>query len=175
MFQKSDQILLEINAIRAKSQMGTEEIRVKIKLFKLCLMSAILNGLAAWGRIKTREIEETERIHGKALKQLLQVPMSASAAGVLMETGIWLAKEYLQYSTMMVYHSIINSEEERIAKKIVKEQRKYTLQQTFYSRVNSISKDTEVDLKAAEKHRRSARKKLIEQKIKGNIQKKVSS
>ena len=173
MWQKSDQILLEINAIGAKSQMGTEEIRVKIKLFELCLMSAILNGLAAWRRIMTRKIEEIERIQGKALKQLLQVPMSASATGVLMETGIWPAKEYLQYSTMMVYHSIINSEEERIAKKIVKKQRKYTLQQTFYSRVHSISKDTGVDLKAAEKHRRSARKKLIKQKIKGNIPKRL--
>ena len=78
-----------------------------------------------------------------------------------METGIWPPKEYLQYSTMMLYHSIINSEEERIAKNIVKEQRKYNLQQTFYSRVNSISKETGVDIKGAEKLRKSAWKKSI--------------
>ena len=34
-----------------------------------------------------------------------------------METEIWFAKEHLQCSTMMLCHSIINSEEERIAKK----------------------------------------------------------
>ena len=90
-----------------------------------------------------------------------------------MEAGIWPAKEYLQYSTMMLYHSIINNEEERIAKNIVKEQRKYNLQQTFYRRVNSISKETGVDIKAAEKLRKSAWKKLIKQKIKGNIQKRL--
>ena len=56
--------------------MGTEEIRVKLKLFDSCLMPAILHGLAVWGRIMTREIEEIERMQNKALKQLLQVPMS---------------------------------------------------------------------------------------------------
>ena len=47
--------LLEINAIRAKSQLGTEEIRVKVKLLELHLMPAILHGLTVCGRILTRE------------------------------------------------------------------------------------------------------------------------
>ena len=88
----------------------------------------------------TREIEEIEKMQSTVLKQLLEVPISTSTAGLLMETGIWPAKEYLQYITMMLYHSIINSEGERIAKNIVKEQCKYNLQQTFHSRINSISK-----------------------------------
>ena len=95
-------------------------------------------------------------MQSKALKQLLYVPISTSTAGVLIETGMWPAKEYLQYSTMMLYHSIINSEEERITKNIVKEQRKYNLPQIFYSRGNSVSKETRVDIKAAEKMRKSA-------------------
>ena len=47
---------------------------------------------------------------------------------------------------MMLYHSIINSEEERIAKNIIKEQPKHNPQQTLYSRVNSIIKETGVDI-----------------------------
>ena len=167
--KKSNKILLEINAIGAKSMVGTEEIRVKLKLFELCLMPAILHVIAAWGRIFTREIE---RMQSKELKQLLQVPLSTSTTGVLIETGIWPAMEYLQYSTMMLYHGILNSEE-RVAKNIVKEQCKYNLQQTFYNRVNSIIKETGVGTKAAEKLRKSAWKKLIKQKIKGNIQKRL--
>ena len=86
MWQKSNKMLLQINATGTKSQVGTREIRVKLKLFKLCLIPAILHGLAAWGRIVTREIEEIERMQSKTLKQLLQVPISLSTAGVLMET-----------------------------------------------------------------------------------------
>ena len=118
-------------AIGAKRQVRTEEIRVKLKLFELCLMPVILHELAAWGKILKREIEEIERMQSKALKQLLQVPISTSTAGVLMETGIWPPKEYLHYSTMMLYHSTINSDEEHIAKNIVKEPHKYNLQPSF--------------------------------------------
>ena len=61
-----------------------------------------------------RNIRKIE--NAKQSTQLLQVPKSTSIAGVLMETGIWPAKEYLQYSTMMLYHSIINVEEELVVK-----------------------------------------------------------
>ena len=70
---------------------------------------------------------------------------------------------------MIPYHSIINSEEERIAKSMVKEQHKYYLEKNFYSRINIVSKGIGVDIKVAEKLRKSARKKLIH----GNIQKRL--
>ena len=62
MWQKSNKTLLEI-----QSQVETKEIRVRLKLFELCLMPSMLHGLAAWGRIMTREIEEKERMQNKAL------------------------------------------------------------------------------------------------------------
>ena len=71
---------------------------------------------------------------------------------------------------MMLHHSIVNSEEERLANNKVKEQSKCNLRQTLCSRANSVNKETGVDIKAAEKLRKSAWKELIEQKIKGNIQ-----
>ena len=95
-------------------------------------------------------------MESKAFKQLQQIPISTSTAVVLMETRTQPAKEYLQYNTMMLYHSITNNEEELITKNIVKEQRKYNLPQIFYSRGNSVSKEARVDIKAAEKMRKSA-------------------
>ena len=44
-WQQSNKILFEINAIGSKSQVGTEEIGLKLKLFQLCLMPAILHGI----------------------------------------------------------------------------------------------------------------------------------
>ena len=68
--------ILEINAIGAKNQVGTEEIAVKLKLFELWLMPAMQYWLAAWRRILTREPDKIEIMQSKALKQLLQVPIS---------------------------------------------------------------------------------------------------
>ena len=45
-----------------------------------------------------------------------------------------------------------NYNEEQVANKTVKGQQKCNLKQNFYSRVNSTSKETRVDIKAAEKN-----------------------
>ena len=43
-----DIINQEISAIGAKTQVGKEEVRVKLKLFEICLMPALLYGMEAW-------------------------------------------------------------------------------------------------------------------------------
>ena len=40
----------------------------------------------------TKETDEIERMQSKALRQLLQVPISTSTTGVLMDTWKWPAK-----------------------------------------------------------------------------------
>ena len=70
----------------------------------------------------SRETDKTDRMQSKGLKQLLQVPISTSITGVLEKTVLWPAKKYLEYSAMMLWHSIINSEEKHMAKNTDKEQ-----------------------------------------------------
>ena len=45
---RCDIINREICAIGAKTQVGKEEVRVKLKLFETCLMPALLYGMEAW-------------------------------------------------------------------------------------------------------------------------------
>ena len=46
--RKYEAINREINATGAKHQVGKEEIRVKFKLYEICLMPSLLYGLEAW-------------------------------------------------------------------------------------------------------------------------------
>ena len=48
---------------------------------------------------------------------------------------------------------------------MVQEQHKYNLEQTFYSRLNSVRKEEVVHIKAAEKMRKLTWKKLLKQKV----------
>ena len=67
------------------------------------------------------EINRNERNikdSSSALKQILHLPKSATNVGILFETGIWPIKERIEYSTTMLFHSVI-SDDERIAKEIV--------------------------------------------------------
>ena len=110
----------------AKYQVGKEEIRVKLKLYETCLMPALLYGLEAWGKIDKDEMNEIEKIQGRALKRIFNVPISTSYIGLIMETGTWPANQRIQYSIMMLYHNIMNSYHKRVARKIIAEQAKAT-------------------------------------------------
>ena len=46
----------EICAIGAKTQVGKEEVRVKLKLFEKCLMPALLYGMESWKKLLKAEI-----------------------------------------------------------------------------------------------------------------------
>ena len=72
--RKCEVINREISAIGAKHQVEKEEIRVKLKLCKTCLMPALLYGLEAWGKIDKDEMNEIEEIQGRALKRIFDLP-----------------------------------------------------------------------------------------------------
>ena len=55
-----------------------------------------------------------------------------------METGIWPAKERIEYSTLILSHSIINSYKERISQKIILEQGKKGMPNTLCERAEEI-------------------------------------
>ena len=65
--RKCETISRKIDAIGAKNQVGKEEIRVMLKLFDTCIMTA-LYGMEAWTNIRSVEMREIEKIQGKTLK-----------------------------------------------------------------------------------------------------------
>ena len=69
-------------------------------------------------------MEEIERIQGKALKRIFKLPVSTVYTGILMETGIWTAEQRMEYATLMFYHNIKNSNEERKIKMIEEQEKK---------------------------------------------------
>ena len=71
---KTTNISREIKAIRSKSQVRSEEMKVEIKLFETCFMPAIIYGLEVWRRITATEMKEISKIQVSALKQILHLP-----------------------------------------------------------------------------------------------------
>ena len=105
----------EISAIGANHRIGKEEVRVKFKLYETCLMSALLHELEAWGKIGKDEMNEMEKIQWRALKTVFN--LSKSYNGLIMETGTWVANHRIQYSTMLLYHNIMNSDHKMVGRK----------------------------------------------------------
>ena len=64
--------------------------------------------------------------------------VATPSAGLLMETGIWSAKERIEYSTLMLIYSIMNSNKERISQTIILEQKKKGMPNPLYERTKEI-------------------------------------
>ena len=148
---KASGIITGINEISSKQNVGQEEIRVKFKLFETCLVPAILHRFETWGKILKSEVQAIEKIQNQSLNKTLQLPVTKPSTGLLMlmETGIWPAKERIEYSTLMLIHSIINSNKERISQKIILEQRKKGMTNTLYERARDIGESIGMNIDQA--------------------------
>ena len=62
------------------------------------------------GKIGKDEMNEIEKIQGRALKRKFNLPISTSYIGLIMETGTWPVNQRIQYRTMMLYHNTMKSD-----------------------------------------------------------------
>ena len=85
--------ILEVTRIASRSNVGSEYINMRIKLYESTIVPSILYNLEAWVGMSEKEIEELESIQGKILRKLLELMVSTSYKGILMEIGIWPTKQ----------------------------------------------------------------------------------
>ena len=113
-------------------------------------MPELLYGLEAWGKIDKDEMNEIEKIQRRALKRIFNMPISTSYIGLIMETDTWPANQRIQYSIMMLYHNIMNSDHKRVARKIIAEQAKSNHKNTMISKVKQIAQEIGLKIKNVE-------------------------
>ena len=109
-------------------------------------MTALTYGMEAWANIRSVEMKETEKLQGKTLKSISQLPLSTTYTVIIMETGIWPAEQKKQYAIMMLYHNIKNTDDNRKVKPVVEEQEQNQFKNTFYQKVQKITKDLKIDI-----------------------------
>ena len=133
-------------------------------------MPAFVYGLETWGKIDKDEMNEIEKIQGRALKRVFNLSISTRCIGLIMETDSWSGNQRIQYSTMMRYHNIINSDHKRIKRKILVEQTKSNYKNTIISKVQQIAQEIGVKLKNVDNMSKSKGKSQVKGKIGKSIE-----
>ena len=103
--------------------------------------SPVWHGNLAWNHL--------EKILGNALKWIFSLPITKSSIGLIIETGVGPAEQRINYSSLMLYHSIINSIKDRLVKQIIQEQTAQYHQNTFYEKLRTIAEELNTKLEAA--------------------------
>ena len=90
-----------------------------------------------------------------------------------METGTWPGEQRIQYATLMLYYNIKNSNGERRINKMIEEQEKKNYSNTFYKRVQQITKTLEIEIDKVTGKKKSTWKKEVEDKVISKVKKRM--
>jgi hypothetical protein len=134
------------------------------------LVPSLIYALEGWSNITEEEIDKFEKIQYRQLKSIMHMRESTPNIGILMETGIWPIREKIYYHKMMLYHTLIHSDDKRVAKMLVEEQKNNDIPRTFYSKVKEISKLININLNNADKMGKEKWRKQCKDKLRENIQ-----
>ena len=60
----------------------------------------ILYGMEAWKKLSRVEIQNIEKIQGKALKGVFSLPITTPYIGLIIETGVWPAEQRINMALL---------------------------------------------------------------------------
>ena len=115
-------MIATIKKFANNNTIGKYTIISRLKLYELVIIPTITYNIEAWTDLQKMEIEELEKIQGRALRSLLEVPKSTPYLGIIFETGIWLMKNRIEYKKLLLIHQIITSDDNRLIRKIIEDQ-----------------------------------------------------
>ena len=94
---------------------------------------------------------------------MLEVPKSTPYLPLLLETGMWTMEARINYKKLMLYHNIMNSDDNRLLKHIVMEQKRNLRSGTWYHSITEIVR--KYDIHMSDNVRKSQWKKHVKGRI----------
>ena len=70
-------------------------------------------------------------MQGKIVRDLMEVPVTTPYQALLLELGIPTMKARVAYRKLMLYHNLSNSDEKRIARRVIEQQHRMDREGTW--------------------------------------------
>ena len=172
--QKDNIVAGQINAIKSianMSNVGSKFLAVRLELYESCFIHSLLYGLEAWHQHTKTEINHLEKVQAKTLCQLLQLPRSTPYLGLLNELGMWRMQERIDYRRIMFLQNLLKSDDRRLCKRVVLDQREAEEDGTFYE----TTKEKLINYNIDPDEIASMSKSELKKTIKGRIEEKMTT
>ena len=151
--------------------MGRFSTSARLKMVETVLLKSFLYNVEAYPTITKIEMRMLESIQGRMLRDMLNVPMSTPYLPLLLETGMWTMEGRIGYRKLMLFHNIMNSDDERLIKNIVHEQIRHLRRGTWYHSITVLIEKYRIELSHEElkstwkKHVKERISKVVEEEI----------
>ncbi len=137
---KVDYMIREIKIAGNKHRVGMKDADVQRMLYGKIVVPTLTYNMEVTTNMSEKEYGQLEKIQGRALRQLMNLPPSTPYWGLLIELGIKPLEYEVHYKRLMLYHNIMNSDDARIAKQVICQQRKFATPIGFYQEIIKSAK-----------------------------------
>lgn len=158
-------IIKEIKTLGQEEKVGKYSTEAQLLMYEKTAIPVITYNMECWTKIRNQDWKEIEQIQGKALKSILEMPEATPYWGLLKETGIWTMRAQVDYQRFMLYQNIVTSNEERLARKIVEDQKRNGDENGWYGEVKEIAKEYQIKVERAKEMKKMEWKKHVKEKI----------
>ena len=165
--------LVALKSMACYSNVGCKFLLVRLHLYEACIVHSLLYGLEAWNKQSKQELKELEKQQAKALCNLLELPKTTPYLGMLNELGIWKIEERLNYRRIMLVQSILKSDDRRICKRLLIEQRDDEDDDTLYATTRKALEKYGIEISEIAEMKKSVLKKKVKEKIVEQMQEMV--
>ena len=140
-------------------------INVRLFLYENCILPSLLYELEGWNKLSKKELKKLESIQQKALCSLLEIPKTTPNLGLLNETGVWTIEERMKYRKIMLYHNLMNSSDDRLAKRVILQQINEEEEDSFYETVKQMLRTLNIDIVDVKQMTKAELKKKVKERI----------
>ena len=153
-------------------KVGKLSMQVRLKLLETVVMPTILYGTEIFTNITKEEYQEIQKLQKKLLVGTFEVEESTPYWGMISESGIWPIHQMIHYKKLMAYHWFITSNNSRLAKQVLLNQVTSGLPNCWYTELETIAKEYDIDIKieTTSKKTKSKWKKEIKERIHKRIE-----
>ena len=151
------------------SRVGKSELDAKKLVYEVLAKKSIFYNLEVWTNLRKKDFAKLQSIEGQVIRGLFGLPKTTPYWGIIHELGILPIILTLTYRKLMLYHNLINSDDERLAKVLVEAQEESEIQECWYAEVKKEAKEIGIELKReiVKGKLKSTWKREVKEKIKG--------
>ena len=124
--ENQKRIKFMINSTRGfanENNMGELATEGRIHLIETAIIQAILHGSEGFPSYTQEEEAELEKLQGNLIRELMEISPSTPYIPLLWELGLPTMRARINYRKLMLYHNLSNSDDRRIAKRVLEAQK----------------------------------------------------
>jgi hypothetical protein len=160
-------MIRECNIFCSKEKIGKMEFQGKLFVYEHLIIHSLFYNVEAWSNLRKSDKDMLEVLQGRVLKGIFGLPRSTPYWGILYELNLLPVNLLILYRKLMVYHMLVNSDDSRVAKRVILEQEEMEQDRCWYAELKDDARGIEIDLcrKLVEKVSKSRWKRKVKKAI----------